>query len=102
MKMFLAKENGPYQILNNHSNLEEIIEPMEQILYNFKSITFKKIDKEMENINIGSIKINTSKEVKIKEIKISSNNLIPIQPERTIFTLNSEKIRIITLLKVKL
>lgn len=102
IKMFLAKEKGSYQLLNNHSNLEEINESMEQILYNFKSVNFKRIDRKIESINIGSIKVNTSKQVKIKDIKMTSNNLIPIQPEKTIFTLNSEKIRIIILLRFKL
>lgn len=98
---FVSKKKDSYQLLDLHSNLEEIIEPIDKIFYTLKSLSFKKINRKKQYKNIFLIKINEPKEIKVKDICIPEN-IISITPEKTLFNLTSKKLSLIILLKLKL
>ena len=99
--MFVAEKNGFYQIVNEYSTCEEIIESTEEILSTLKNLIFKKLNLNESCTHIGIIQTDRKKQVKVNDIK-TSGHLLASQPEKIIFNLDSDKLRVLTLLRLQL
>jgi DNA-directed RNA polymerase alpha subunit len=102
IKVFVSRKSfSSYQLLDRHSNLEEITEPIDTISCRLKSLNFKKINKKKDVKNIYMVKVNNPHEILASDI-ICSENLRVLTPEKKIFKLNSKKLKLLILVKLKM
>jgi hypothetical protein len=99
--MFVAEKYGLYQILNEYSTYEEIMESNEEISNILKSLNFKRLTLKGKYTHIGIIQTCFQKQIKVNDIK-TCNHLVALHPEKIIFNLNSDKLRVLALLRLSL
>jgi hypothetical protein len=99
--MFVAEKDGLYQIRNEQSTCEEIMESNEEISHILKNLNFKRLNLKRKCSHIGIIHTQLQKQIKVNDIK-TSDHLVALHAEKIIFNLNSDKLRILALLKLHL